>query len=356
MDATLTRAGRLLKEELREASPSNEWLIARFEECGPTELAELFVTASFFRGVLQPLIDQDWLRQHRSDPSAHDLRPQQIENELASLSFLRAEITTATSKQLRTYFNRMVHLLHVVISFVQMEPSDRYRGFARHAMKLIDERAREIDRFAHSHFADAMVRAFDQMDEILGINYELDQEMANENRERVFEGAGAGVQTSYSSILLALDRVRPREGARVLDLGSGFGRVGFVLGLLRPDLDFTGYEFVDHRVRDCTAVASRAGLEKTSFATQDLSAFTIPSADVYYMYDPFNRETYETVLHQLIAHGRANEITIITKGRANSWVREALAGEKWTVDETCDSGTICVFRSLGMEHFAPEVG
>lgn len=208
--------------------------------------------------------------------------------------------------------------------------------------------------FAFTPFSEAMYRAFDQFDEILGIRYELDLSMASlpSQRERLFEGAGLGVQTSYSSILLALARARVGEGARVMDLGSGYGRVGFVLGLLRPDVTFTGVEYVPHRVDDSRAVALRAGLSSVDFVAGDLAVVEIPFADVYYMYDPFCRETYARVLERLISYARhsPSPITIITKGRANTWVRDALMGEGWSVDETCDSGTVCLFTSEPLSH------
>jgi tRNA/tmRNA/rRNA uracil-C5-methylase (TrmA/RlmC/RlmD family) len=243
---------------------------------------------------------------------------------------------------------RTTHLLHLLNSFIQVESVERYREFAIHAMKLIDERARHQDSFPHNHFTEAMYRAFDQMDEILGIRYELDAGMITSpsQTERLYEGAGAGVQTSYSSILLALDRANVAKDARILDLGSGYGRVGFVLGLLRPDIHFTGIEYVDHRVKDSREVAARAGLSRTEFLTEDLNTFIVPEADVYYMYDPFSRGTYGLVLEQLIDYGKTRPVTIITKGRANAWVREALQTHGWMIDETCDSGTVCLFRSL----------
>ena len=165
--------------------------------------------------------------------------------------------------------------------------------------------------------------------------------------ERLYEGAGIGVQTSYASILMALDRVQLPQAAKVVDLGSGYGRVGFAIGLLRPDLEITGYEYVPHRVDNANDVAKAAGLTNVHFITQDLAAadFKIPKADVFYMYDPFSRETYGYVLDQLIAMGRTTPITVITKGRANDWVTDALKGHGWQTEASLDSGTVFVFNS-----------
>lgn len=342
MEDRSPRAEALLKKELAEATTTTESLRESFSRLSSSDLASLFVSSLFLRSILKPLIDEEWLGQNGATTRAVHMR-----NELRSLSFLADELVSASPRDLKTYLKRTTPLLHALVAFIQAEPLAQFRETAAAAMALIDRRARELDTFPHGAFSEAMYRAFDEMDEILGIHYELDLAMtsAPAQRERLYEGAGAGVQTSYSSILLALDRAGIANGARVLDLGSGYGRVGFVIGLLRPDLSFTGYEYVDHRVQDSKAVASRAGLAKVSFETQDLSAFELPRADVYYMYDPFSRETYAHVLDQLIAFGRESSVTIITKGRANTWVRDALHEHGWSVDETCDSGTVCLFRS-----------
>lgn len=345
-------AEALLKKELAEATSTPEPLLREgFSRLSSSDLGSLFVSSLFLRGILKPLIDEEWLGrhdQHGDRPrTASPSREAHLQNELRSVSFLADELSSASPHDLKTYFKRTTPFLHALVSFIQAEPLTRFRETASVAMVLIDRRARELDTFPHGAFSEAMYRAFDAMDEILGIRYELDLAMpsAPEQRERLFEGAGAGVQTSYSSILLALDRAGIANGGRVLDLGSGYGRVGFVIGLLRPDLSFTGYEYVDHRVQDSKAVALRAGLTKVSFETQDLSAFLLPRADVYYMYDPFSRETYAHVLDQLIVFGRQAPVTIITKGRANTWVRDALHEHGWSIDETCDSGTVCLFKS-----------
>jgi hypothetical protein len=336
----------LIKTEL-SAPQTPESLIDSFSKLSAQQLGTLFVTSLFLRSVLKPLIDEEWLRQQQGVSRAQDVRAQQIKNELRSLSFLSGELTSANSLTLKTYFNRMTHFIHVLVSFIQVEAEERFRETLAVAMRLIDVRARELDTFPANVFSEAMYRAFDEFDELLGIRYDLDLQMASDpdQRERLYEGAGIGVQTSYSSILLALDRANIKKGARVLDLGSGYGRVGFVLGLLRPDISFTGYEYVNHRVLDSKAVCKRLALANIEFETRDLSAFQLPRADVYYMYDPFSRETYAFVLNQLIAYGGEQPVTIITKGRANTWVRDALVDHGWMIDDTCDSGTVCLFKT-----------
>ena len=328
-------------------SQTSEWLKERLAPWPPEQLGSLFVQSLFLRSVLKPLIDEEWLRQQQGHSEARERRTVQLHNELRSLAFVSEELVNADSPALKKCVSQMNSFIGRLISVIRTEPQNRFRETLIAAMKLIDVRARELDRFPTNVFSQAMYRAFDEMDEVLGIRYELDLKMPSDpgQRERLYEGAGIGVQTSYSSILLALDRACVKPGARVLDLGSGYGRVGFVLGLLRPDLFFTGYEYVDHRVQDSRAVCQRLGLHQIEFETRDLSVFELPRGDVYYLYDPFSRDTYATILNQLIEIGSQQSVTIITKGRANTWVRDALNDRGWLIDDTCDSGTVCLFKS-----------
>lgn len=277
-------------------------------------------------------------------------RPEELARVFVSTMLEKSLVElTPTSATERQAAARLARQLQVLVAFVKSDDETGYQLFLRATMRCMDE----VARTQHAKLPDektiGLYRAFDKMDEVLGIQYDLDRGMASDpkQKERLYEGAGLGVQTSYSSILLALERAKPKYGANVLDLGSGYGRVGFVIGLLRPDFHFAGYEYVDHRVQDSKAVAARAKLTNVEFHTQDLSRpeFKIPRADIYYMYDPFCRDTYGYVLDQLLALGTTAPITIITKGRANTWVKDALMGSAWSVDESCDSGTVSLFRS-----------
>jgi tRNA1(Val) A37 N6-methylase TrmN6 len=99
------------------------------------------------------------------------------------------------------------------------------------------------------------------------------------------------MELGYSTVLTALRYLYPTQGSRFIDLGSGYGRLGFVIGLLRPDMDFKGYEFVRHRVDNAMLTVENLDLQDhVQFYTQDLSSrdFQIPDAEIYYLYDPFS--------------------------------------------------------------------
>ena len=138
-------------------------------------------------------------------------------------------------------------------------------------------------------------------------------------------------------------------GSSIVDLGSGFGRVGLVYSLLRPDIKFIGYEYVPHRVEVSSNAARSLDLEANlRFKVQDLSSqlFKIPIADVYYLYDPFTEETYQYVLKQITELSKKRKITVVTKGNARSWLTEIACKNSWPDPLVIDKGNLCICRSF----------
>ncbi len=167
-------------------------------------------------------------------------------------------------------------------------------------------------------------------------------------KERLYEGAGVGVQSGYSTVLTALENLSLKPGDRFIDLGSGYGRVGLVVGLMHPEVNFVGYEYVPHRVKIAADSTERLSMEKhVHFLTQDLSLkeFQIPEAEIYYMYDPFSEDTYGHVLSQLIELAKHRKVMIVTKGNARGWLMDVVRQEGWGEPQEFDSGNLCLFVS-----------
>jgi hypothetical protein len=124
--------------------------------------------------------------------------------------------------------------------------------------------------------------------------------------------------------------------------------VGLVLGLLRDDTAFIGYEFVAHRVEVSNAAARALALAgRIGYQTKDLAdpAFQIPEADAYYLYDPFCRETYQRVFARLIEIGRKRPIAVVMKGNGTPGFEFAIKDEAWLSPVRVDQGTAAIFRS-----------
>lgn len=222
--------------------------------------------------------------------------------------------------------------------------ADEFPAFARELVREISACCRERD-------PGVTYRGFDGLDEVVGLDYGDDRTMAERDAgpERLYARAGAGVQTSYSTIFRLLDHLRLPEGAHLVDLGSGFGRVGLAAGLWRGDLRFSGYEYVGHRVEAARASAKRSGLDeaRVRFLRQDLgeAGFRLPVAEVYYLYDPFSQETYRRVFAQIEKRGRERATMVVAKADARENFRRFVARDEWSEPEIVDEGTLMVFHS-----------
>lgn len=226
----------------------------------------------------------------------------------------------------------------------KLGPED-FRLFSRELVRI-------ISAYCHNEESSpgVLYRAFDGLDEVLEIDYleALERMPKATGTERLYEGGGMGVQTSYSTLMKVLQHLRLSENAHLVDLGSGFGRVGLATGLWREDLRFSGYEFVDHRVAASNASAERAGLsDRVRFLQQDLSdpSFKIPAADAYYLYDPFTACTYQYVFARLLELSRERKISVIAKDGARRKFQGWMNESDWYPPESLDEGTIHLFRS-----------
>lgn len=153
------------------------------------------------------------------------------------------------------------------------------------------------------------------------------------------------LQTPYTEIRFLLSLLDLRPGDHVVDLGAGYGRMGFVLAAHHPGVRFTGYEVVKDRVEEGTRVLrrflearehrSRQPLVSELIAARiellwsDLSASTFKPrvADFYFIYDFGSRSAISKTLADLKSIASTKQITVIGRGRAS---RDAIErGEPW---------------------------
>lgn len=113
------------------------------------------------------------------------------------------------------------------------------------------------------------------------------------NEEHIFP------ETGYQTIRILFENRRPPRGFRIFELGSGYGRMGFYLGIFRPDIQYQGLELVEERVKLSKAVAERIGLPPLDFKYGDLAYFPISRADAFYAYYPTNPTTSLRILRRL---------------------------------------------------------
>jgi hypothetical protein len=304
------------------------------------ELAELFTLNCFLKTSLQTLAGQEWLRRKNAALVNFDLFVRSaLENELAPLGFLKNQCNDLSTKTIKRFVTQAQDLMGQLIRRVDLLAPCEFQTFLR-ATLFEMRKALKYDSQLNP-----LYRTFDELDEIFKLDYEKDRGMSivTTTAERLYEGAGVGVQSSYATLLAALEQIQPPLGARLIDLGSGYGRVGLISGLLRSDIQFVGYEYVGHRVEVSRAATQRAGLtERVAFFEQDLSdpQFVIPDAEIYYLYDPFTEATYQHVFKQLDQIGQRIKIMVVTKGNAGEWFARATRSSHWLMPEVYDKNAV----------------
>lgn len=326
-------------------------------ELGPIQLAHLYINSAFLVTVTGFLKDQLWLkRQEERDISYCDFMTPLFSNDLLRISFLKDFLIASGEANLKKLAKDSKVIEENVLKQILGACELSQKEFVIESLKemslyfLAEEKAQEGRLQSLGHKGPDLYRTFDNLDDLFNLNYQLDRDMVFDTtiKERLYAGAGVGVQSGYSTILLAMENMQLKQGGKVIDLGSGYGRVGLVCSLLRPDVDFIGYEFVPHRVEISNIATKAFGLEENlSFQVQDLSlaSFKIPEADVYYLYDPFTKETYHYVLGQIVEYSKDKEITIITKGNARGWLMDIAEENSWPRPVIIDEGNLCVFKT-----------
>jgi ubiquinone/menaquinone biosynthesis C-methylase UbiE len=123
--------------------------------------------------------------------------------------------------------------------------------------------------------------------------------------------------TPYTEIRELLHRLAIQPGQKLIDLGAGYGRIGFVMGHCYPESSFIGYEAVEERVQETLRCLERLSYPKVRMEQADLSApeFKPEAADIYFIYDYGTRAAVEKTLEDLKEVARLHPITVVGRGR-----------------------------------------
>lgn len=323
------------------------------------ERASLFIDTAFLITLFRFIQEQYWVFNQEREEQAHfgNFVKKFFKKELSPVLFLHATLETSELADTAEMRNNLALIQKILlIELIQIAKAD-YSAFATECLKLMSE-IFEFEQQLHNNYEDkneaislSFDRTFDVVDQLFSFDYkaELLAGETNDTEERIFQGSGVGAQSSYNTIITALNFLRLPQKARLIDLGSGFGRVGFVVSLLRPDINFTGYEYVGSRVEKANAAVEKLGISKQIFFQQDLSSpeFKIPEAEVYYLFDPFTSETYKYVVSQLNQMASKKKIMIVTKGNAREQFMTGDDKKYWSAPQVLNYGNFCLFRSRG---------
>lgn len=325
------------------------------------QMAHLYTSSALLVTIMGFLKEQLWLNDKEDkktgvETSYTEFLSPFFNDELLSVVFLKDFLIKSGSLNIKKVTRNSEDIEKSILSMITSRSSDDQKDFMVQSLKemtvhfLKEEQEKEGRTADSENLGLRLYRTFDNLDDIFKFNYNLDSNMEVDHtaKERLYQGGGVGVQSGYSTILLALTSIETKQCGKIIDLGSGYGRVGLVCSLLRPDINFIGYEFVPHRVELGNKASESLHLEeKLTFEVQDLSleSFKIPEADVYYLYDPFTKETYHYVLNQIVEFSKNKKITIVTKGNARKWLIDVANENSWPEPEFIDERNLCVFRS-----------
>lgn len=322
------------------------------EDIGPKELAHLFVDVAFLRSAMRFIEDEHWIQSKKADNEINFNKfiKKFFKLELTPILFLHAFLEGSSVEGIRLAGKNAALIESALVTHIKTKPYADQKIFSITTLQLMSE----LFEFEHQlnmqkkedgdDISLSLYRTFDVLDQIFELNYISDEPAPVDQKERLYENAGLGVQSSYVTTLMALRYLNPAKNSKFVDLGSGYGRVGLVIGLLRPDIDFKGYEFVEGRVNMANKISTNLGMDQhVHFLTQDLASkdFKIPPADAYYIFDSFNDETYKHVLDRLQEIALTKKFTVVTKGNARMWFKNA----NWSAPQEFNDGNLCLFRS-----------
>tara|TARA_Y100000590_G_scaffold470776_1_gene670407 strand:- start:41073 stop:42140 length:1068 start_codon:yes stop_codon:yes gene_type:complete len=330
-------------------------------ELSAEEMGELYIYSALLSTIMGFLKEQLWLSDKEDLVNNIETTYEEFINkfllkELKPLGFLEDFLIKSGASEIKTLKKSSLLIEKKVLSLIMNRSPMEQKTFLIHALKDMSKKflKEESDQegFAQNlgHQGLRLYRTFDGLDKIFKLDYQLDLDMDVDyhEKERIYQSGGVGVQSGYSTILLSLDAIEVKSGDLIVDLGSGYGRVGLVYALLRPDTQSIGYEFVPHRVQVANEASELFELsESLNFKTQDLSleSFKIPEAAVYYMYDPFTEDTYKYVLDQIVAFSQKRKLTIVTKGNGSKWLDRVASENHWPAPKVLDEGNLCIYHS-----------
>lgn len=327
----------------------------------PIEMAHLYINSALLVTIMEFLKEQLWLsnkvdEQTRTTTLYVDFITPFFKDELAPIHFLKRFLIDNGAINIKKISKASEKIERETLLFISTESIFVQKKFIIQSLKemsvlFINEERKQVGRVESlGHNGPRLYRTFEHLDILFKLNYQLDKDMVVDTTqtERIYQTGGVNVQSGYSTILLALDSLDIEEGSSMVDLGSGYGRVGLVCSLLRPDVSFIGYEFVPHRVDISNNASLALGLQNDlHFEVQDLSleSFKIPVSDIYYLYDPFTKETYDYVLKQILDVSKRQKVTIVTKGNAKGWFDAIAKDNSWPKPQLIDEGNLCIFKS-----------
>lgn len=129
------------------------------------------------------------------------------------------------------------------------------------------------------------------------------------------------LQTPYSElsdiVSFIVNKLMPVSGSKFVDLGAGYGRLGFVLQQLAPEINFMGFEYVAERVAEGSRILKLYGCDRAGLYTQDIlqKNFTLPDAQFFFIYDFGFPAQIRELLKRLESIAQAKDLIVVARGK-----------------------------------------
>jgi hypothetical protein len=159
------------------------------------------------------------------------------------------------------------------------------------------------------------------------------------------------LQTPYLELRRLLNAVG--GSGLVVDLGAAYARMAFVIERHFPEMSFVGFEYVGERVAEARRALAAFGAERSRVDHVDLtsSAFKMPAADVYFIYDYGTPAAIEKTLYDLRRTTRGRLVTVVARGRVCRYAIESRHAS-WLAkrDASEPESAVTIYRSvLGLD-------
>lgn len=123
--------------------------------------------------------------------------------------------------------------------------------------------------------------------------------------------------TPYGELRAWLEELKPAPGEAVVDLGAGYGRLGFVMARHFPGSRFLGFELAPERVREGAEALARFGAGNALLAQANIAdrGWSPPEEAIYFIYDFGKPESMAKILRDLRAVASRRGIRVVGRGR-----------------------------------------
>lgn len=181
-----------------------------------------------------------------------------------------------------------------------------------------------------------------------------DQATKKEDRKQHFQGTETWIglppqvlQTPYSDILKALTVFRSLEINKIIDIGAGYGRVGLVMNAIFPKSEFIGYEILKKRENEANRIFEKLELENCKVLLQNVleEGFTLPKADLYFIYDFSEMSDICIILDQLNERVEKESFFLIAKGERVNKLLEINYHNIWIKNGCREVGDLKIYST-----------